>query len=137
MGRLNPQRVWRRGGVVHVRNTPPALTLFPQSSTAGNRNLLSLGDAQIIFHPDGVTDGVLSPRCDRHMSRRVVLEVALAKVGHAGVAAVVVSGTSEHHNGRRQAIGEGSLIGAVERGLAVEQFLMQFCNPRFGIPGFK
>ena len=137
MSRLNLQSVWGRGGVVQVHNTPPALNLFPQSCTAGKHNLLPLRDAQIIFHPNGIADGVLGTRCDREVSEWVALEIPAPEVIHAGFAAIVVAGTCEQYHGRRQAIRERSLIGAIEGGFTVEGLVMQFRHTLFGVPAFE
>src|SRR5690348_13339815 len=88
------------------------------------------GDVEIVLDPKRVAETVVRPKSDSEVGGGMLLEIGLPVILHSGIAAVEISAGREEHDLGIKAVGESTLVGAIESGLAVEQLPVQFGDLR-------
>src|SRR5579864_5089774 len=111
--------------MVHVHDAP--LVGFLTKGRAARLDF-TVGDAntEVVLDPDRIPEVVMRPRSDGKLCRRMLLEVVLPVILHRRCPSVKIAPGGEQNDGGIEAVGERALIGAVERGFAGEQLLMEF-----------
>src|SRR5215471_17421080 len=121
--------------MIHMHDAPPSAGLLAERRTTRSQDMLAEGDAEIVFHPDGVANRVMRARHNQELGRRTVIEIALAIIRQNSVASIKVSARGKDDHLRIKAFSKRSLVRPVESRAAEAHLLFYLGYAGVKIPG--